>query len=191
MDAPVAADFDSLVNAALAAAAPVPAPKAPGPAKLRYTHEDCVDFIIANPGVSQGELAIRYGYSQSWMSLVVNSDAFKARLAARRRELVDPTLEITLNERFVALTTRSLEVLQEKLSRDPSSVPDQLALQAAALGARSLGLGQAPPPAAPTADELSTLAERLVAFTRRSKTEGVVDVTAREIPSPSSTGTDG
>lgn len=175
-------DFDAAVSEALAVSATPAAERRLGPKRLRYTHEDCIDFMIANPEVSQGALALRYGYSQGWMSLVINSDAFRARLAARRRELVDPTLEITLNERFNALTVKSLEVLQEKLSKPESEVPAQLALQAAALGARALGLGQAPAPAAPSADELSTLAERLVAFTRRSKEQGVVDVQVREVP---------
>lgn len=151
-------------------------------AKISYTHQDCVDFIIANPGVSQNTLALRYGYSPSWVSIMINSDTFQARLAARRAELVDPTLTLTINERFNALTVRSLEVLQEKLCQDPTKVSDQLALQAAALGAKSLGLGQAPPPAAPSGDDLANLAERLISFTRRSRDGEVVDAAVREIP---------
>ena len=46
-----------------ALASPEPAPRAPAPriAKVRYTHEDCIDCIIANPGISQNDLAARYG----------------------------------------------------------------------------------------------------------------------------------
>jgi hypothetical protein len=115
------------------------------------------------------------------ISVVINSDAFQSRLASRRAELVDPVLAATLNERFRALTVRSLEVLQEKLSLPSQSVPDQLALQAAALGAKSLGLGVPQAQAAPAGDNLSVLAERLRTFVRRTQTEEVVDVTVREV----------
>ena len=149
--------------------------------KVRYTHEDCIDLILAQPGISQNELAARYGYSPAWISVVINSDAFQSRLAARRAELVDPVLAATLNERFRALTVRSLEVLQEKLSLPSQAVPDQLALQAAALGAKSLGLGVPQVQAAPASDNLAVLAERLRTFVRRTQTEEVVDVTVREV----------
>lgn len=144
-------------------------------AKLRYTHEGCVDAIIANPGISQNELAALFGYSPAWMSTVINSDAFQARLAARRAELVDPSITLTLNERFRALTVRSMEVLQEKLSMPAPMVPDQLALQAAALGAKSLGLGVPQAAPVPAADNLSVLAERLRSFVRQAGAGEVVD----------------
>jgi hypothetical protein len=148
-------------------------------AKIRYTHEDCVNCILANPGISQNELATRYGYSPAWMSVMINTDVFQGRLAARRSELIDPILQATLNERFKALTVRSLTVLQEKLERDSSMVPDRLALDAAALGAKALGLGGNAPQQVLVASEerIASLAHRLQAL------QGglVVDVESREV----------
>lgn len=156
----------------------------PGISKIRYTHEDCVNAIIAEPWISQNELAARYGYSAAWMSTVINSNAFKERLAARRAEVVDPVLMATLEERFRALATRSVEVLQEKLSLPSHMVPDQLALQAAALGAKSLGMGvPQPPPAAAEAD-LHVLADRLRSFVRRERNGDAVDVPVRAVEDP-------
>lgn len=109
--------------------------------KLNYSHAAMIDMIVANPAISQNELAAAFGYTPSWVSLVMASDAFKEQLAARREELVDPTIRATMEERFTAVVEKSLEVLQEKLSLPTSQVPDQLALQAAALGARALGKG--------------------------------------------------
>lgn len=133
-------------------------------AKLRYTHEDCIDRILANPGISQNDLAAFYGYSAPWMSVVINSDAFQSLLAERRAELVDPVLRATLNERFRALTVRALEVTMEKLSLPSHQIEGKFALEAAALGAKSLGLGgHSPPPPAPDASgHLAQLANRLV-----------------------------
>lgn len=151
-------------------------------AKVRYTHEDCIDRILANPGISQNDLAAMYGYSASWICVVVNSDVFQARLAMRRDELVDPVLKASITERFKALTVRSLEVLQHKLSAHPDSVDSDLALEAAKLGAKSLGLGVAQVQIAPAGPDLNQLAERLRNFVRQSQ-PGVVDVQAREVPS--------
>lgn len=155
--------------------------------KMKYTYEDCVDRMIADPTLTQNELAAIYDRRPSWMSVVINSDAFQARLAARRKELVDPGLQVTVDDRFRALTIRSLEVLQHKLEKAPELVPDQLALQAAALGAKSLGIGVAAPPAPPpAADRLSSLATRLIdlqaSVRRTGGVEGeVVEVRVREV----------
>ena len=80
------------------------------PTKLRYTHEAVIDMIIAEPGVSQGKLAAMFGYTQGWLSTVMGSDAFKAKLAERRGELVDPVLKLSLDERFRGMVEKSLEV---------------------------------------------------------------------------------
>lgn len=173
---------DALVAEMAAARADVRVATRPEIHKVRYTHEDCIDCIIAHPGISQNELAARYGYSAAWMSVVINSDIFQAKLGERRAELVDPVLRATVEERFRALAVRSLEVLQEKLSAPSHQVPDQLALQAAKLGKEALGLGNAPPPPAPALDGLEALAQRLVGYVRKPpQPADVVDVESRRV----------
>ena len=128
--------------------------------KIRYTHEDMIDTILAEPAISQNALAQRYGFSAAWVSTVMSSDAWKAALAARRTEMVDPTLTLTMNERFGALAEKSLAVLMEKLSAP--KVSDTVALRAFELGAKALGVGGHAPPPAPSADHLAQLANRLI-----------------------------
>lgn len=133
--------------------------------KIRYTHDAMIDLVIGNPWISQGEIAARFGYTQAWVSIVFSSDAFKNRLEERRAELVDPAIRVTLKERFDALVTRSLEVLQEKLSKHSSAVPDALALKTLELGARALNLGaQAPVVTLQPGSRLEALASRLEAL---------------------------
>ncbi len=141
-------------------AAEPPAPTMGTIAKLRYSHQDMIDYIIANPQVSQGALAARYGYSQSWISNVMASDAWKSQFAARRAEVVDPVLGLSMNERFEAMATRSLERLMEKL--DQPQVSDNVVLKAVELGAKAMGIGGNAPPAAPSGDHLAVLASRLL-----------------------------
>lgn len=131
-------------------------------AKTNYSHEDMIDFIIANPGCSQGKLAARYGYTQSWICQVMQSDAWQSLAAKRRTEIVDPVLLSSVNERFAAMTVRSLERLMEKL--DAPVVSDNVVLKAVELGARAMGVGGNAAPQPPQGDHLSQLAERLIAL---------------------------
>lgn len=136
--------------------------------RVRYTHDAMIDLIIENPWVAQGELAKHFGYTEGWVSIIINSDAFQARLEARKDQLIDPAIRLSLNERFNAVVARSLTVLQEKLSRPVGEIPDNLVLRAVEIGAKALGTGGHAPPAAPV-DHLASLAERLLALNGKSR----------------------
>jgi predicted XRE-type DNA-binding protein len=139
--------------------------------KIRYSHDAMIDLIIQNPSISQNQLAEIFGYTASWVSIVMNSDMFKARLEERRGELVDPTIRATLRERLEAIAQQSLIVLQEKLSKPAASISDNLALRAAELGVKGLGLGNATPPAPPLDDShLKGLASRLLELQKGVRT---------------------
>lgn len=150
--------------------------------RIRYTHEAMIDKIIANPWVSNIELAEYFGYSQSWVSTIITSGAFQAKLAERKEELVDPLIRLNLEDRFKALTSRSLEVLQAKLCRSIDDIPDMLVLKAVELGTKALGLGMSDAPQVVIAseDRLEKLAHRLIALQGRG-TGPVIDVAAREL----------
>lgn len=151
--------------------------------KVRYSHEAMIDLLVANPGISQNQLAAHFGRSAAWISVLMATDMFKARLAERREELVDPAIRASIEERLDALVTRSQEVLLEKLSKPIDSIPDNLALRVLELGGKMKGMGEIPPAPPPTQDHLSNLANRLLELQSniRRQTVGVVDVEAREI----------
>ena len=98
-------------------------------AKMRYSHDAMVDLIVQNPWISQNELAATFGYTPGWVSQVIASDAFQARLAERKEEVVDPLIRATIEEQFKGLVARSLEILRQKLDRPAAAVPDKLALR--------------------------------------------------------------
>ena len=132
--------------------------------KTSYTHDAMIDLLIANPWIKQKELAIHFGYTQAWVSAVFASDAFQAKLAARREEVVNPEMRATLRETTEAIYRQSLERLREKL--EAPAVSDSVVLKAMELGARALGIGgnAPPPPPAPSGDRLEAIAQRLVAL---------------------------
>jgi hypothetical protein len=134
--------------------------------KMRYSHLDMIDFIIAHPGCGLRDIAARYGYTVGWISNVMASDAWKAAMASRRAELVDPVLTATLTERFEGMTQLSLQRLQEKL--EAPQVSDAIVLKAVELGAKAMGIGgNAPPPPPPAGDHLAQLANRLIELQSR------------------------
>lgn len=116
-----------------------------GPKKVSYTHDAMIDMLIMNPMISGGELAAYFGYTRTWVSQVINSAGFKARLEARKSELVDPMIIQNLDEKVLAAAQRSLDVVMEKLDSAPT--PDfalkvaQTMLQAQGYGARDRGNG--------------------------------------------------
>lgn len=136
--------------------------------RISYTHDAVIDFMIAHPEASQGNIATVFGYTQSWMSIIINSDAFQARLRERKGEIVDPALLATVNDRFKGVLARSLEKLADLL--ETPSPPPNVILKAVELGAKGLdvgGFGRAQvnlPPPPPAGDRLAALAERLVSL---------------------------
>lgn len=107
--------------------------------KVRYSHEAMADQILANPWVSQNELAKVFGYTAGWVSQVIASDAFQSYLAERKEQIVDPVLRASIEDRFKALVTKSTEVLLERLSE--RGADGELALGVLSAASKALGYG--------------------------------------------------
>lgn len=150
-----------------------------GITKVRYTHDAMINLIIDNPCVSQNQLAAHFGYSPGWVSQIIASDAFQARLAERTGELVDPTIRQDVETRFKAMVIRSLEILQAHLNKSDLEVPPLLALRAMEVSSRAAGYGarpEAPKVEVNVENHLNVLGENLTALLRRKRAE-LVDVT--------------
>jgi hypothetical protein len=109
--------------------------------KVRYTHDAMIDQIIANPGVSEIELGELFGYSKQWVSRLMCSDAFQARLALRKEEIIDPKLTASVEERLRGVALTSLRIIQENLEANPNMgnamKAAELTLKSSAYGARN------------------------------------------------------
>lgn len=107
-------------------------------ARVKYSHDAMIDLLIANPAISQNEIAANFGYTVPWVSRIMNSDAFQARLALRKEELLDPVIVASIEEKFRALASKSLDVVLDKLSVTNST---ELGLKALEISAKALGYG--------------------------------------------------
>jgi len=106
--------------------------------RVKYSHDAMIDLIIAQPGIKQNDLAKHFGYTAAWVSRIINSDAFQARLAVRKADIVDPSLVLTIDERLTAVANRSLDIVLEKMEATQS--PD-IALKALEISTKALGYG--------------------------------------------------
>lgn len=106
--------------------------------RVSWSHDAMIDIILANPTLTQGQLAEKLGYSVGWTSRVIGSDAFQARLAQRKTEIINPEIIASFEERIQGLASQSLEVISRKL--DATSSPE-LAVKAFELSTKALGLG--------------------------------------------------
>jgi hypothetical protein len=113
--------------------------------RINYSHDAVADLIIGNPGMTIKEIAQVIGYTQSWISRVISSDAFQQRLAQRKLEIVDPRLMASVEDRLRGLATLSVDVIEQKLEATGS--PD-LAIKALEISSKALGFGARQP--APT-----------------------------------------
>lgn len=124
---------------------PLTGEKKNGIAQVRYSHDAMIDCIIADPTIQQKKLAEVFGRTEGWVSLVVNSDAFQARLAERKSELVDPAIVASIQDRLQALASTSLTKLHERLSNPAAVLTDDFLFRSAELATKALGYGARTP----------------------------------------------
>jgi len=171
------------------AADPIPQPPKPKLLEVRYSHKAMIDYILANPGVSQNELGRVFNKTASWISTIIRSDVFQAALAERRDEIIDPELRLTIKEQLEGLHARSLEILRHKLDAEPKDVEANLALRVAQMTGQNLGLQAPRVSVQETHVHLEELGANLVGLLHRKRAEvtGVtINAEATEVrPAPS------
>jgi hypothetical protein len=151
---------------------PAVAPAKPAIQKLRYSHEAMIEMIVAEPSVPQHELARRFGMTQSWISTVINSDAFQVKLHERMGETWGE-LTTSMQDQLKGLMARSMEILRAKLDNHHSNIPDQLALRTLELTSRAAGYGARDTTTVNVnvTQKLDDNADQLVHLLRRKKAE--------------------
>jgi len=96
-----------------------------------------MDWMITNPGGSMKELAATFGYSQSWLSSIIHSGCFKARLSEKRKEIT-AMVAMDLPAKLAVAAGASLDILNKHL--ETSADPD-FALSVAEMSLKGLGYG--------------------------------------------------
>lgn len=90
--------------------------------KLSNKHEAILQYIVANPTLKYKEVAAHFGVSIAWLSIIINSSAFKEQLAVRQDELFDAAVLSPLSEKLSAAADMTLEQYMEQI---PNFTADQ------------------------------------------------------------------
>jgi hypothetical protein len=108
-------------------------PAAPGITRVSHTHEAILQYMIANPAAQLSEVAAEFGYTQPWLSNIIYSDCFQAKLADAQGEIFGE-VKTSVKDRITTLAHRSLTRLAEKIEieQDTARITDaaELALKA-------------------------------------------------------------
>jgi hypothetical protein len=93
--------------------------------KISYTHEQILNWLVLNPHVSLRECADHFGYTQPWLSTLIHSDIFQAKLRERQMQVAARVAQ-SIPERLQVVTNIALEKLAEKVaeSEDPEFILD-------------------------------------------------------------------
>ena len=106
---------------------------------LTYLHDVVIDMMLQDPSITRSQIAKIVGKSPTWVGNVQRSEVFKARLAERAGDVIDPLLYASVKTQFENVSLKALEILSDRLEQD--GVPDTLVIRALEVTARSLGYG--------------------------------------------------
>lgn len=115
---------------------------------LCYTHEAVVDALISMPFVTQRELAAYFGYTESWLSQLIHSDAFQA-LYRRRCEERGELAVHSITDKLSGLAGQVIESVSQKIAANVASeslITSTMETTLKALGYLGGGSGSSIPP---------------------------------------------
>lgn len=78
--------------------------------KTSIKHEAILHYLIANPTASMGEVAEKFNLSRSWLSVVVNSEAFQEARRNMTEQVYTDTV-LPLREKMIAVADKALDRL--------------------------------------------------------------------------------
>jgi len=146
--------------------------------RVSYTHDAMIDLIIAEPTLTQSQIGARFGYSRSWINVIMSSDAFKSRLAERRGEVVTPVLKASVEEQLEGLMRSSIQALETEMDK-PNPDPN-IAVKALGISSKALGFGQENSGGRGAPPTLEVLADNITMVFRKTK-ETIINGEATEI----------
>lgn len=83
--------------------------------RLSFSHDAMVDQIIANPGIDRLTLGSMFGFSVQQTYKILASDMFRSRVLERKREIIDPTLVLSVEETLGSLLEQAAECVSQGL----------------------------------------------------------------------------
>lgn len=152
-------------------------------------HKQLADWLLANPGATNGECAKHFGKTAAWISSIKHSDAFQDYYHELQKAHSEALLA-GVRERMLGTTDLAVEELQRRISADPTAIPygqlletvDVLAKRAVPETKQQVNVNLS---STVTKDELAELRGRMRERTSKPALGGpVVDAEAIEVKDP-------
>jgi len=104
-------------------------------AKVGTWHESLIAYIVANPSQRRSEVARHFQVSPAWLSTVINSDVFQARLRERQDEFFGAATA-PIRERLEGIAHLAIDRMEDKLpfENDLSEIREVAKLALTSLG---------------------------------------------------------
>lgn len=122
--------------------------------KVNWWHERLADWMIANPQKKLSDAALEFDCSVSWISIVKNSDSFKAFFAERSAGASDVILG-GIKDRLAAVAEQTLELVEDRLDRNGMVMPYDELLSTSSMALKALGYGIASKSAPPAPSQVN------------------------------------
>lgn len=111
---------------------------------MRWWYESLADYMISNPSATQAEIAAHLGRAESTISLVINTDSFKAYFRQRRNVHAEQ-LDATVRQKLFKVADSSLDHLLTVLDKKRDNIPIEMLQRTADSALKNLGYGVAAP----------------------------------------------
>jgi hypothetical protein len=92
------------------------------PKNWQWWYDRLIDWMIAHPEGTMGQAAIEFKTSESWLSVIKNSDMFKDRFAVASKNASDVTL-LGIKEKGLAAAEQALDALNKRLETQAAVLP--------------------------------------------------------------------
>jgi hypothetical protein len=110
---------------------------------VRWWHEAIIDDMLAFPLSTLAERAGRLGYDKAYLSVIINSDMFRA-VYEERRAAYRENLDATLIHKTAQVANSALDLMLEQLETKRGAIPFQALADTADKTLSRLGYGVKP-----------------------------------------------
>lgn len=111
--------------------------------KMLWYYSAIIDWMIANPGGKLGDCAEYVGKSQTTLSIIINSDMFKAHLAARKAQFQQQH-DLGIIHKTTQVANASLDAILAVLEKKRDTLPLETLNTVADGALKRLGYGLEP-----------------------------------------------
>jgi hypothetical protein len=108
------------------------------PKKMNWWYQSIIEWMIENPDLPLRQCSIDMGVTQSWLSCIINSDAFRLAYAEARGEHFEATSHHVI-KKMEGVAMQAADLISERLEEHGDEIPINQLNSTAELALKALG----------------------------------------------------